>query len=174
MSIPSIVLFLGLVLAISSICTAFEFKTPFVISSLPAESYFRPVVYFIIEDIIAVEGGGAYEFRKRISKRYESSPMFRRLMQHLNLLFAFWSFILFLVALILVVINVHGNLDEDIVYGVVVGFSIVVIAVAAWYYSQWSLKQELVSWNQATTDVQKYGTREDKGLYVQANNDTKG
>ena len=149
MSIPSIVLFLGLVLALMSICTAMQLNTPCQISSLPTGQPFRPTIYFFLEDIVAVEGGGGFEFRKRCSRRYEASLPFRRLMQQLSVAFSLWALVLFLFALAVVVANVQGRLDEDIVYAIVVGFSVVwsaLFAIAAWQYSQWSLREEMHWW----------------------------
>lgn len=164
-SIPSIVLFIGIILLLTIICTAFQIKIPFRISSLEAHQVCRPGVYFIIEDIVAVEGGGSYEFRKRISRRYETSIAFQRLMQHLTIIFSIWAFVLFLVALVLIIVLVRGDVNEDIVYGVVVGFSLLwsaVVAVASWQYSQSSLKRELQESRQQRDPV--VGETESKAL----------
>lgn len=148
-SIPTVVFYLGLILTITSLATALQWKTPFQMSSLPAHQPFRPGVYFIMEDIVAVDGNGGYEYRKRINTRYLTSPPFRQLMQHLTILFAFWSLVLFLVALAIVVVNVQSGFDEDIVYGIVVGFSVAwsaLVTLIAWYYAQWSLQKEKTWW----------------------------
>jgi uncharacterized membrane protein (DUF485 family) len=150
-SIPTVVLYLGLILGLTSVCTALKIKTPFRMSSLPAGQPFRPAFYFLWEDLVAVDGGGGFAFRRRISKRYEASPPFQRLMQHLTLFFFAWAVILFLVALALVVANVQRGLNEDIVYGIIVGFSIVwsgIVAVFAGRFAVRSLREEKKWWKQ--------------------------
>ncbi|KAF8517035.1 hypothetical protein BU17DRAFT_50271, partial [Hysterangium stoloniferum] len=58
---------------------------PFRTSSLPAGTPCRPGVYTIIEDITAVDGAGGAAFRDRLNVRYESSPLFRKLILDLTL-----------------------------------------------------------------------------------------
>jgi len=47
----------------------------------------KPAVYLLIEDVIAVDGGGGTEFRERLARRYGASIHFRRM---LNFLSIFW------------------------------------------------------------------------------------
>jgi hypothetical protein len=153
-SIPTVVLYLGLVLGLTSICTALKLNTPCSISSLPAGQPFRPAFYFLWEDLVAVDGAGGYDFRKRISRRYEESPPYRSMMQHLTLIFIAWAFVLFLVALAMVVANVRRGLNEDIVMGVIVGFSVIwsfAVAVFAWYFAQRGLQNEKFWWKEHRT-----------------------
>lgn len=63
-------------------------KIPFRLSSLPAGSKARPAVYTIVEDIVAVDGGGGQRYREELNARYEASPMFRRMMNRLD---GFWG-----------------------------------------------------------------------------------
>lgn len=148
-SIPTVVLYLGLVLGMTSVCTAMKMKTPFRMSSLPAGQPFRPAIYFLWEDLVAVDGGGGYPFRRRISERYEASPPFQRLMQHLTVIFCVWAVTLFLVALALVIANVQRGLNEDIIYGIIVGFSVIwsgIVAVFAGKFAVRSLRAEKDWW----------------------------
>lgn len=62
--------------------------SPFRISSMPAGSQLRPGIYWIIEDVVAVDGGGDVEFRERLNARYEASHYFRQMLHRLTL---FWG-----------------------------------------------------------------------------------
>lgn len=59
------------------------------LSSLPPGSKTRPGSYTIIEDIVAVDGGGGRAFREALNTRYEASPLFRRMLHRLD---GFWGF----------------------------------------------------------------------------------
>lgn len=48
----------------------------------------KPAIYLIVEDVLAVDGGGGTAFRERLSRRYEESVCFRELLQFLS---SFWS-----------------------------------------------------------------------------------
>ncbi|KZP10486.1 hypothetical protein FIBSPDRAFT_872575 [Athelia psychrophila] len=61
----------------------------FRISSAPAGGFWRPGVYTLVEDIVAVDGGGGRRFREEWNARYEASPLFRRMLNRLD---AFWGF----------------------------------------------------------------------------------
>lgn len=44
----------------------------------------KPGVYVLIEDIVAVDGGGSQEFREALLARYESSKDFRKFIAQMN------------------------------------------------------------------------------------------
>lgn len=56
-----------------------DWKLPFRFGSLDAGNALRPAVYYIVEDIVAVDGNGGTEYRKAFTARYDSSPLFRKL-----------------------------------------------------------------------------------------------
>ncbi|KAF7967148.1 hypothetical protein HWV62_18624 [Athelia sp. TMB] len=62
---------------------------PFRLSSAPKGGFVRPMVYTLVEDIVAVDGGGGRRFREEWNARYEASPAFRRMLSRLD---AFWGF----------------------------------------------------------------------------------
>ena len=62
--------------------------SPVRISSMPKGARFRPGIYSIIEDVVAVDGSGGTRFRKRLNDRYEASHYFRQMLHRLTL---FWS-----------------------------------------------------------------------------------
>lgn len=63
-------------------------KTPIRISSVARGEHFRPGVYHIIEDIIAVEGHGGQAYRVALDKRFQASSEFRSMLVKVSL---FWS-----------------------------------------------------------------------------------
>jgi hypothetical protein len=65
-----------------------HYRSPLRISSLPAGEPLRPGIYFIIEDVVAVDGGGGTAYRERLNERYEKSHLFRQMLHRLTL---FWA-----------------------------------------------------------------------------------
>jgi hypothetical protein len=63
-------------------------KIPFRLSSLAPGHTAHPAVFTIIEDIVAVDGGGGVEFREALIARYDASPLFRRMLNRLD---GFWG-----------------------------------------------------------------------------------
>jgi hypothetical protein len=63
-------------------------KMPFRISSLPKGSLIAPATLSIIEDIVAVDGGGGQAYRLALMSRFDVSPIFRQLLWQMNL---FWG-----------------------------------------------------------------------------------
>lgn len=61
---------------------------PIWISSLPPSHNMRPGAYYIMEDVVAVDGGGRSAFRRALNVRYEASPIFRRLVYEMTLYWA--------------------------------------------------------------------------------------
>ena len=99
--VPSILLLVGAVDAACTICYLLGLKTPIRLSSLPRGQKFRPGTYFIIEDIVAVDGGAGLRYRMALDKRYEQSPEFRRMLAQLGL---FWSISAIVGSIVLLII----------------------------------------------------------------------
>ena len=62
--------------------------SPVWLSSLPPGHKMRPAAYYIMEDIVAVDGAGRSAFRRALNVRYESSPIFQRLVYEMT---AYWA-----------------------------------------------------------------------------------
>jgi len=71
--------FLATLTLISLILNGLNVKLPFRFGSLEAGNVVRPAVYYIVEDIVAVDGNGGVEYREAFTERYESSRIFRRM-----------------------------------------------------------------------------------------------
>ena len=54
----------------------------------------RPAVYYIVEDVVAVDGNGGIGYREAWTARYEDSPVFRRMIWTLSVVWmvAFYTF----------------------------------------------------------------------------------
>lgn len=89
MPAPSLLFVVGVLLVISWVMRALGMRTPFRVSSLPAGTPTRPLVYTLMEDIVAVDGNGGQEWRAALNDRYEASPIFRQMLDRLNV---FWGF----------------------------------------------------------------------------------
>ena len=112
-STSTVMFIVGGEVVISFFMCLFGINTPFRVSSLPPGAKTRPAVYTIIEDIVAVDGGGGRPFRKALNARYEASPHFRRMLHRLN---AFWGFGAIFVAG--VVTTVVWTIPEEVGYGI--------------------------------------------------------
>lgn len=118
--------------------------SPIRISSMPKGSRFRPGIYSIIEDVVAVDGSGGTVFRKRLNDRYEASHYFRLMLHRLTL---FWSFgALFTATLTTILIF---TLERDAAY--VVGWVLPFLWAGLWtpatiWYVKRSLAHEKAEW----------------------------
>jgi hypothetical protein len=88
MVIPTVCLFFGLQMLILETLCRLNIRAPFRISSIAAGSPLRSGVFYLIEDIIAVDGDGGMAFRIRLNRRYDSSPEFRNMLHCVTL---FWA-----------------------------------------------------------------------------------
>jgi len=85
----SIVLYwAGTQVLITGIMAQLQVKTPLRLSSTAVGDVVKPGVFTLIEDVVAVDGGGGEEYRIALVKRYKASAAFRRMLGHLNW---FWS-----------------------------------------------------------------------------------
>jgi len=62
----------------------------------------RPGIYFIIEDVIAVDGGGDTAYRERLNARYEASHLFRQMLHRLTLFWASGAFVMAVICTIVI------------------------------------------------------------------------
>ncbi|PBP23438.1 hypothetical protein BUE80_DR005574 [Diplocarpon rosae] len=93
----------------------FGWKAPFRISSTPKGEHVYPGIFYIVEDIVAVNSGGGRPFREGMAARYRASPMFRKMMRDLSW---FWSISGLLMAAGLTIVVVISHVREEIAYGI--------------------------------------------------------
>jgi hypothetical protein len=94
MPAPVLMYFLATLTLLSLLLNAFQVKLPFRFGSVDAGKVVRPAIYYIVEDVVAVDGNGGMEYREAFNARYESSPVFQRMIWTLSLVWML-SFFLF-------------------------------------------------------------------------------
>lgn len=90
-------------------------NAPFRISSTHKGDKVLPGIYYIVEDIVAVNSGGGRPFREGIAARYKASPIFRKMIRDLSW---FWSIPGLLVAAACTVVVVLNEVPEPVAYGI--------------------------------------------------------
>jgi hypothetical protein len=68
-------------------------KLPFRFGSVDAGNVVRPAIYYIVEDVVAVDGGGGVEYREAFVARYDSSPIFRGMIWNLSVVWMLWFYV---------------------------------------------------------------------------------
>jgi hypothetical protein len=114
-------------------------------SSTPKGSPFRPALLAILEDSGAIEYRGEQPARIAVLRRYEASPLFRRMIQRLSW---FWG-VGFMVIAIAATILTFGLEEEDVAFGVGWGVPYVwasVYGVGTVVFVKASLKEERRLW----------------------------
>ncbi|KAJ5166010.1 hypothetical protein N7492_006306 [Penicillium capsulatum] len=108
MVLPTVMFYFGIVHLSLDILRMCGFKAPFRISSTPKGSVMPTALYALIEDVVAVDGGGGQIYRYALRTRYLSSPYFRRMLFEMN---CFWSggSIIFAAAFTAVIFTVQEN-----------------------------------------------------------------
>lgn len=112
-------------------------RQPIRISSVPKGAHFRPGIYSIIEDVVAVDGSGGTEFRTALNERYEQSHYFRQMLHRLTLFWAAGSMGAAVVTTILVF-----TLERNASY--IVGWCLPFVWAGIWaFMTIWYVKREL-------------------------------
>jgi hypothetical protein len=62
----------------------------------------RPAVFYIVEDVVAVDGGGGIEYRKAFIARYDNSAIFRRMIWDLSVVWMLYFYVLAVLFTVLV------------------------------------------------------------------------
>ena len=111
---PGILLSLGgWLLFITSLSLAGR-KAPFRISSTGKGEAVRPGVYYLVEDIVAVNAGGGRPYREGWAARYDASPVFRKMILDQSL---FWSIPAVVLGSALTIIICLHQVPHPVAYG---------------------------------------------------------
>ncbi|KAK3938564.1 hypothetical protein QBC46DRAFT_265106 [Diplogelasinospora grovesii] len=94
------------------------------ISSIAKGERVRPLVYTLVEDIVAVDGAAGQSYRKRLLARYDVSPHFRKMMAELNWFWGIGALVDGVATLIVI-----WTVPEEIAYGVGWGSPLIVATV---------------------------------------------
>ncbi|CAL3965476.1 unnamed protein product [Diplocarpon coronariae] len=99
---PVLMYFLATLTLLSLILNALKVTLPFRFGSSEAGAAVRPAIYYIVEDVVAVDGKGGMEYREALTGRYESSCIFRQMIWTLSVLWCavFYVLAVFFTALV--------------------------------------------------------------------------
>ncbi|KAL5316980.1 hypothetical protein ACEPPN_016032 [Leptodophora sp. 'Broadleaf-Isolate-01'] len=84
MPAPVLMYYLATLTALSLVLNLLSVKLPFRFGSMDAGAVVRPAIYYIVEDVVAVDGNGGVEYREAFGARYESGVAFRRMIRTLS------------------------------------------------------------------------------------------
>lgn len=122
---PSMLLSVFVVTFLLDIAYFMHMRAPFRISSVAKGEFIRPGLYTLLEDVIAVDFGQGYVFRTDFNERWEASPIFRRLLFRLSIL---WS----LPGLLVPGICIVTIFTTDIEIGFAVGWGLPYLWIVLW------------------------------------------
>jgi hypothetical protein len=131
---PAILYCLGGPIFLMSLYSAFGWKAPFRISSTAKGEKVLPGMYYIAEDIVAVNAGGGRPFREGWAARYNASPIFRKMIRDQSW---FWSIPALFVAIACTVVVCIHPVPKAVAYGI--GMLIVLDALC-------SLTDRILGW----------------------------
>ncbi|KAI5303180.1 hypothetical protein KEM56_007826 [Ascosphaera pollenicola] len=148
MPLPTVMYYFGFVYITLDVLRAFGYKAPFRISSTPKGSVMPTALYPLIEDIVAVDGGGGQKYRLALRSRYLASPMFRQMLFEMNCFWAGGAVAAATLTTILVF-----TLQRDAAYAV--GWGLPFVWAALWTcitipWVQWHLRREKAAWSHLT------------------------
>lgn len=124
-----------------------QIRLPVRISSLPPGELLPPLTYTIVEDVVAVDGGGGLEFRQAWRHRYETSRVMRHLLRILSI---WWGITGVVVAAgcLAAAWTAPNNTGYGIGYGIPWAWALVG-AIWTWVSVKKHLRLENEDWEQA-------------------------
>jgi hypothetical protein len=135
----------GTLVLVTAFLTQKNYRLPFPMSSTPKGAPWRPALLAILEDTGAIEARGEVAHREAVIKRYERSPLFRRMLLRLTWLWGFGLIIIAIVTTIVIMV-----LKENVTFGVGWGLPFVWAAMFGlwtWRFVRRSLEEERRLWN---------------------------
>ncbi|KAJ5782527.1 hypothetical protein N7457_004301 [Penicillium paradoxum] len=144
MVLPTVMFYFGIVYLSLDIFRMMGFKAPFRISSTPKGSVMPTALYALIEDVVAVDGGGGQIYRYALRTRYLSSPYFRRMLFEMN---CFWSggSIICAAAITAIIFTVQENVAFTLGWSLPFGWAIIwTLITIPWVQSD--LRREKKAW----------------------------
>ncbi|CZR66687.1 uncharacterized protein PAC_16588 [Phialocephala subalpina] len=145
-TLPSAIIcyYLGILFLLTSTLTHFRVPLPFEMSSTPKGSPFRPALLAIIEDSAAIEARGELAARLSVIRRYESSALFRRMIERLN-----WVWGVGFMGIAIITTILIFSLEEQVAFGVGWGLPYIwtaIFVLMTIIFVKASLKEERRVW----------------------------
>ncbi|KAE9367709.1 hypothetical protein N431DRAFT_429026 [Stipitochalara longipes BDJ] len=106
LSLPTAVLMymLSTLTLLSLIGNALKIKLPFRFGSSEPGTVIRPAIFYIVEDVVAVDGNGGIEYREAFNARYESSEIFQNMIWNLSVCWMLAFYVMGAVITVLVLV----------------------------------------------------------------------
>lgn len=115
MPMPALLYCLGFFVAYPTLYHKMGWPARHRISSTAKGESVRPGIYYIVEDMVAVNSNAGRPYREAISARYEASPRFRQMMYRESI---FWSVPAIAIAIPLTIIAVIHPVPASVAYGI--------------------------------------------------------
>ncbi|KAM7212934.1 hypothetical protein V8F06_011689 [Rhypophila decipiens] len=132
-------------------------------SSVPKGERTRPLVYTIVEDIIAVDGAAGLEYRRAFMARYEVSKLFRKMIAKQNWFWG-WGSLLVGIGTMVVIWTVQQEIAYGIGWGVPLVWTIIWIVVTVVWVRR-DLRHEKEQWaRDAMSSVSNINIGEQNGV----------
>ena len=159
MPVPSLMLLLATLLAISLGLNGLDIPAPFRLGSTgKGEEEVRPAIFYVVEDVVAVDGNGGKDYRLALNARYASSETFRAMMFNLSVV---WMLLFYIagagLTALICVLSGKGTDAQMIALGISWASPFALGGLMAWrtiLYVQGCLKRErtegVVSRNETT------------------------
>ncbi|KAG9239857.1 hypothetical protein BJ878DRAFT_530347 [Calycina marina] len=131
-----------------SVFNMFGWKAPFQISSTKKGDLVLPGVYYILEDIVAVNAGGGRPFREGLAARYNASPIFRKMLRDQSW---FWSVGGILMGIACTIVVCIQEVKKEVAYGIGWGVPFLWAGIWAAITVTWVrsvMHRETVSWEE--------------------------
>ncbi|RVX69644.1 hypothetical protein B0A52_06708 [Exophiala mesophila] len=111
---PAILYCLGGPILLITAYSELKRPAPFRISSTSKGGEVYPGVYYLVEDVVAVNAGAGRPFREALEARYKASPRFRRMLRVQSW---FWSVPAIMVAIVCTVLIVIHRIPKAVAFG---------------------------------------------------------
>ncbi|KAG9783079.1 hypothetical protein KCU88_g3144, partial [Aureobasidium melanogenum] len=123
-------------------------RAPFRISSTPKGGEVYPGVYYLIEDVIAVNASAGRPYREALAARYKASPRFRRMIKQQSL---FWSIPSLIIAVACTIVIVIHPVPKEVGYGI--GWGVPFLWACIWSaisvpWVRRAMHKETVTWEE--------------------------
>ncbi|KAI1609581.1 hypothetical protein EDD36DRAFT_446359 [Exophiala viscosa] len=123
-------------------------KAPFRISSTSKGGSVHPGVYYLMEDVVAVNASAGRPFREALAARYNASPRFRKMLMDQSL---FWSIPAVIIAIALTVVIIIHPISKEVGYGLGWGVPFVWIGIWTAISIPWirrDMHRETITWEE--------------------------
>jgi len=157
---PAILYCLAGPIFLMSVYSTFGWKAPFRISSTAKGEKVLPGIYYIAEDIVAVNAGGGRPFREGWAARYNASPIFQKMIRDQSW---FWSIPALVIAIACTVVVCIHPVPKAVAYGI--GWGVPFVWAGIW-------AAITVPWVRSVMAKEKKDWEEDSAIMAEVKKET--